>query len=206
MANSMIAPEFLRLAADYGVNVQGVVQAQWQPVYDKQVYAAAGQSSLTFFQSPIGQGGRTIEDTNMRAAGVFPAPQQFLATQVHVQFVPGAAPIDATGAYLKDAWTVYNSGALEFNVGSVTMVTDSPVGKFPPSHLLEVGAASATTGASGINYAENKGMIYEITPANIPWAQNFDVTIKWRTPLALPSAVAGKMVVTLGGFLYRLAQ
>lgn len=216
--DNMVAPDFVRLAQEYGVNVQGVVDAIYQPTYDTQTYAAAGQTQLVFFQNPVGQAGKTIQDTNMRASGQFPAPQQFLATQVCVQFKPGILP-SRTGAgatagaqYLNDVWTVLNSGALELNVGSKNKLTDAPLGKFPPTHLLELGSAvgdHTTLGADGmtvIDYAEGKGMLYDITPINIPWAQNFDVTLKWNNAVPLPSTVAGSLRVTLNGFLYRLAQ
>lgn len=217
MDGNMIAPEFLELANRYGVNVQGVVQAIYQPVYDKLAYAAAGANALRFFQNPVGQAGRTLDDTNMRSAGVFPAPQQFLATQICVEFVPGVLPAvsSATQAdlieYTNDVWTMATNGVLELNVGSKNMLTDAPLGKFPPSHTLDIGAAVANdaivgTGV-GINYAAPKGVLYDITPVNIPWAQNFDVTLSWPSGLVpLPSTVAGDFRVTLNGFLYRLAQ
>lgn len=216
--DNMVAPEFVRLAQEYGVNVQGVVEAIYQPTYDTATYAATGQTQLVFFQNPVGQAGKTVQDTNMRASGQFPAPQQFLATQVCVQFKPGFVPSRTGSAgtgeakYLNDVWTVLNSGALELNVGSKNKLTDAPLGKFPPTHLLEVSGAlsDSTTAAASklsvIDYAEGKGMLYDITPINIPWAQNFDVTMKWNSAVALPSNVAGSIRVTLNGFLYRLAQ
>lgn len=217
MAGEMIAPEFLDLAQRYGVNVQGVVQAVYQPFYDRLSYAAAGQTELVFFQNPVGQNSKTLEDTNMRAAGQIPAPQQFLCTQVCVDFVPGVNPFSIAGTvadsteYLADVWTFFKSGWLELNVGSKNQLTDAPVGKFPPTHVLEVTAAvsgttTADTVVSSINYASNKGVMYDITPINIPWAQNFDVSLRYNTAVPLPSNTIGKVRVTLNGFLYRLAQ
>lgn len=217
MDNNMIAPEFLELANRYGVNVQGVVQAIYQPVYDKLTYPGAGTNALRFFQNPVGQSGRTLDDTNMRSAGVFPAPQQFLATQICVEVVPGSLPGVSSAVqadlieYVNDMFTMVTNGVLELNVGSKNMLTDSPLGKFPPSHTLDIGAALtndivAATGV-GINYAAPKGMLYDITPVNIPWAQNFDVTLGWPSGLVpLPSGNDAAVRVTLNGFLYRLAQ
>lgn len=214
---NIVAPEFLELANRYGVNVQGVVEAIYQPTYDTLAYAAAGQNALRFFQTPVGQAGRTLEDTNMRQAGSFPAPQQFLANQICLEFVPGVLPGVSSAVpadmieYVNDVFTFATNGVLELNVGSKNKLTDAPLGKFPASHTLDIGAAlsNAAAGATGltVNYAAPKGMLYDITPINIPWGQNFDVTLSWPTALApLPSTVAGTVRVTLNGFLYRLAQ
>mgnify|MGYP000960570814 FL=1 len=69
------APAFASLAQNYGVNVANVVEAIRQPIYDTVTYAAAGQTNLTFFALPIGQGGKTKVDTNMTTAGSLPAPR-----------------------------------------------------------------------------------------------------------------------------------
>ncbi len=217
MDNQMVAPEFLELASRYGVNVGGVVEALWQPVYDTLDYAAVGQLALRFFQNPVGQNGRTLADTNMRSAGVFPAPQQFLATQICVDFIPGVLPGVSSAVqadlveYVNDVFTMAQNGVLELNIGSKNKLTDSPLGKFPPTHSLDIGAALAndTVAATGvaINYAAPKGILFDITPANIPWAQNFDVTLSWPAALVpLPSGSAGSFRVTMNGYLYRLAQ
>ena len=46
------------------VNVSGVKEIIWQPLYDNAVYLAAGQQNIKLFQSPAGAGGKTNADTN----------------------------------------------------------------------------------------------------------------------------------------------
>lgn len=210
-----IAPEFRELTAAYGVNVPGLVEAIWQPQYDTLAYAAAGQTQLVFFQNPVGQNSKTLADTNMQAAGQIPAPQQFLATGIGLEFLPNSAiTIGTTTAadfvkYVNDVQAFARGGALTFTVGNKVQYTDAPCGKFPPPNRLDVSAAAAgSIGTSGltIGYAQTQGMFCDITPVNIPWAQNFNVTLSWPTAIPLPSSAAGTVRCTLLGYLYRSAQ
>lgn len=202
-----IAPEFLALAAKYNVNVDGLIEAYWQPAYDTLAYAAAGQTQLVFFQNPVGQGTKTKADTNMVAAGQFPAGQKMLVTDIAIEMLPGVARTSL--AYVTDIAGVEQSGWLEFNIGSKNYLTEAPIGKFPPKHRLDVFAAVSTTNTSStiqLYNAQERGEIYQITPMAIPPNQNFNVTVNWPTAVALGSGTAGTMRVTLGGFLYRTAQ
>ena len=62
----------------YNVNRAGSIEAVRASLYDFQTYAAAGQTSLTFFQVPQGQSGKTKADTNMEAAWRLAAPKRYL--------------------------------------------------------------------------------------------------------------------------------
>lgn len=203
--NNRIPGQFAQLAQQFSVNLDNVVEALWQPIYDLQTYAAAGQTLLTFFQNPTGAGGRTYLDTNMQAAGAFPAMQNFIATRIELAFVPGAATTVA--GYMTDVLAVANSGYLEFTVGSKNFLRESPIGKFPPAQRLDVFAVNdASAAATVFRYAQNRGEIYQITPVLIPSLQNFSITLNWPTAVALPSTVAGSIRCTLGGYLFRSAQ
>ena len=77
----------------YNVNREG-----WEGVtntlYDSIAYAAAGQTQLTFFALPVGQGTglgggtKTLSDTNMTIAGSLPANQEFLVQSIELMFNP----------------------------------------------------------------------------------------------------------------------
>ena len=67
-------PNLAELQA-YAVNRKGQYEGIRQSLFDFQVYGAAGQTSLAFFQVPIGQGGKTIDDTNMEIQGALPQPK-----------------------------------------------------------------------------------------------------------------------------------
>lgn len=201
-----MAPEFSSLAAAYGVNVQGVVEAIYQPFYDTLQYAAAGQNQLRFFQQQVG-GAVTLQQTNMQLAGQISAPQQFLATQICVSFQGGVLPGvggDAVG-YANDVNAFVNNGSLRFNIGNKNFLTEAPLGVLPSSWVLEIDATT-TEAASTVTSANSRGVLYDITPANIPFGQNFDVLMEWQNVVALPSGNPGTVRTHLNGYLYRSAQ
>lgn len=206
------APAFASLARNFGVNVANVVEAIRQPLYDTVAYAAAGQTTLTFFALPIGQGGKTKVDTNMTNAGMLPAPQNFLVTSIHLEFKPGASLTPASQAaslegasVIEDTYVFGTNGLLEMQVGSKVQLQDGPLGVFPPRTSMDV-ALATTVAANSPGYGQWKGMVYDITPILIPWGQNFNVTAIWNALVPLPSTVAGTVRCTLDGYLYRLAQ
>jgi len=219
-------PPTLQQVQQFAVNRQGQEEVVWNPLYDYQAYAAAGQTKLTFFANPIGQGTTTAPgasgakneaDTNMEAAGQLPSPQRFFCIGIETLFWPGSA-VNASGAITtnglnwQDVWTVSKSGFIRLKIGSKTYVTDGPLGVFPAGTRLAGAAAvtdATTAGAalhSQIDYAVMAGPAYEITPFWIPSNQNFSLTMQWPAAVALPSTVAGRIGVRMLGYLYRLSQ
>lgn len=197
----------------YNPNRADSVEGIWQPHYHWQTYAQAGQTSLTFFQAPVGQGGLTYADTNMQLAGSFPAPTAFFVTGIMVAFLPLnvvsiANAVPRIAANIADVVTVANSGFLEFTIGSKVYLRDAPIGKFAPNFTINAqGAVTATQldpEQSDWNYARAAGRYYSITPFLIPQTQNFNVTLNW--PVAVPVTVAGRIGVILDGFYYRQSQ
>ena len=86
------------VASKYGVFGPGWEQIT-QDFYDYQTYVQAGQTGLLFFQTPAGQGGKTLADTNMQQAGGFPQNQLFLAERIEVDFIPGNAASAGPGVF-----------------------------------------------------------------------------------------------------------
>ena len=107
---------------------------------------------------------------------------------------------------------VLNSGVVVFTVGNKEQNRDAPIGRFPPSNYLEVDCALSDASTvvdnqvSGISYAQGCGQLYTLTPLNIPWAQNFDVTLHWDSNVVLPSGADGSIRCYLQGYLYRSVQ
>jgi len=203
--NNRIAPEFLSTANKYGVNVQGVIEALWQPLYDVQTYAAAGQANLTFFQSPVGQNGKSYADTNGQAAGALPAQVNMLVTQIEIEALPGAATTAL--AYATDMLAMCSTGWMEFNIGNKNFLRESPaIGSFPPKHRLDVVASDAIAAAGPVifRYAQNRGEIYNITPMLIQSNQNFNVTLNWQTVQSISTDATVR--VKLNGYQFRTAQ
>lgn len=207
----------------YSVNRSGEAEGVRQTLYDFQTYAAAGQTSLSFFQTPVGQSGKTYADTNMTSAGLLPNPQKFLIQSIEIFFFPGVLNVQAEktalplppSQFINDVAAVNQSGWLELNIGSKNYLREAPLGVFPPkTHLLATGAIAESigSGASGssmnmISSASFGGRPYFTEPPLLlEPTQNFIVTLNWASSVALPSNVAARIGVKLDGYLYRLSQ
>lgn len=201
----------------YNVNRAGQMEVVRQSLYDFQTYAAAGQTQLTFFQVPQGQGGKTKFDTNMEVAGSLPNPKNFLVTSIEILFFPGSA-IDtfatvaaAAPAQADDVYTFSKSGWLDLFIGSKSYLTEAPMGVFPSKNRLSIDAAlasnSATVGEIKSEYAAMAGQPFVLDPGIllVP-TQNFNVTLNWPTAVPLPSTVNARVGVRLNGYLYRNSQ
>ena len=64
----------------------GVTEAIDKPVYDTQVVTSA-TTSLDFFQVPVGQSSKTVNETSMRQSGILPAPEKFTIKRVGLVFL-----------------------------------------------------------------------------------------------------------------------
>lgn len=201
----------------FNVNKPGQDEIIQSDLYDYQEYAAAGQTSLVFFQVPVGQAGKTYADTNLDIAGSLPTGKNFLVTGVAIDFLPGTLPgthgAQAAPSFVNDVYTVAKSGFLTFTIGSKDYLPgEAPLGKFPtPDKLHVVGALSdATTLAAdaqtSIDYAKFAGPVFKIIPVRLESTQNFNVTLRWPAAVALPSTTAGRIGVRLIGQLIRDVQ
>lgn len=184
-----------------------------QPLYDTQTYLAAGQTELSFFQTPKGSGGKTFADTNMELAGQLPAGKSFLVEAIGIQLFPTATPngITATPNFLNDVYTFAKGGHLQFFISSKPYIEVSPLESFPPkTGIISNPAVVSTTAATSItsNYAQLGGEPYTLDPAPLMIVPNtnFSLTMKWPTALPLPSTQDMRVVCTLYGMLYRWVQ
>lgn len=215
-------PSLGRAAAQYAVNRAGEKEGIWYPLYDKQLYPAAGAAVLTFFQTPVGgvrgAAALTYEDTNMTNAGALPNPQTFLMTGIEVFLHSGLNPYRAQAAagaiaQWNDIHAVMRRGFARLYIGSKDYLLDGPLNIFPPSFRLAGDAALGGVGSAAgtvdmVDYAASAGKPYEISPFMIPTQQNFRVTLEFPNGVAaLPSANATSFIgVRLLGFLYRDSQ
>jgi len=201
----------------YNVNRVGNIEVIWQPTYEYQTYPTTGQTQLTFFQNPVGAVAGGLSTTNIRSAGQFPRPQEFLVTGIQVTFEAGAAIATATTAAptvqsnWQDAFDVANAGNLELFIGSKSYLNDAPLGVFPQQFGISGAGDSATATGTAVlqtirlDYARPVGKYYQITPVKIPANQNFNVTLNWPEG-AVTVTTAAVIGVRLDGFLYRLSQ
>jgi len=199
-------PPNIQALKKYNVNRVGNIEVIWQPLYEYQAYAALGQTLLTFFQNPVGAIAGGLSATNVRSAGQFPRPQEFLITGIQVTFEVGAVVAQAVAAVQsnwQDVFDVSNSGNLELFIGSKSYLNDAPLGVFPQQ--WGVGGAAQSGATVAADYARPVGKYYQITPVKIPANQNFNVTLNWPEGI-VPVTTAGTIGVRLDGFLYRLSQ
>lgn len=209
------APSFEELNA-YDVNVVGKYEVNRQTLYDTVTYnGAAGQSSLTFFQLPVGQGGKTVQDTNMTSAGSLPSPVNFLIESIELILIPGGPVFSeeaAENTYFQDVWQFKNNGSLRLTIGDKSQLLEAPLGVFPPKTTLDVAAAVSLANpdeAQDVNFvfADMVGRPYYIdVPLLLRPTQNFDVKLDWKVPLPMPSTQNARIVCKLDGLRYRLAQ
>lgn len=210
-------PDFEQLSA-YDVNVVGKYEVNRQCLYDTVTYGGvAGQTSLTLFSLPIGQGGKSIQDTNMTTAGSMPSPINFLIESVELIFIPGSNAFNegatAGTPYYDDVLSFKNNGALRLTIGDKSQLIEAPLGVFPPKASLDVNSAVSNnvTPAAGTKsvfaFADMVGRPYLLdVPLLLRPTQNFDVKLEWKTPIAMPSGQNARIICKLDGLRYRLAQ
>jgi hypothetical protein len=201
----------------YNVNRAGQYEVIWQPTYDYQTYAAAGATQFTFFQTTVGAAGATLATTNIRAAGQFPRPQEFLCTGIQILFTPGnvVAAGGVATAVAQENWNdvtdvLFGNAFLDLFIGSKSYLQDAPLAKFAQQFRITGTADQADSSTAGVvnyhyvDYAVSCGRYYSITPVKIPANQNFNVTLNF--PAVIAVAVDATIGVILDGFLYRLSQ
>jgi hypothetical protein len=140
----------------------------------------------------------------MELNGQISKGQNFLITGIQVEIYPGQTIANAAlTAFSDDVYDVLNSGVLILRIGAKDFVRQGNLLKFPPVNRLVVDASTGVA-ASSIQYASGAGREYAIADILLTSNQNFSVEL--RNLAALPSTVAGKVGVTLNGYLMRNAQ
>lgn len=199
--------------------VPGMTDVQNWLFYDTATAAAAGQAALTFFQTPLGASGRTLEDTNFPGAGSLPAGMSFVLQEIMVDFIPGSTVVpstfgaEAAAKFVNDVYAFRKAGMLQFTYSNKVYAQDTPLWRFPMDAGLEGFAAVADATTAGANlqtvvsFAKARGRIWRMSDLRIDPQVNFNVQLLWPNgAVALPSTVAGKAYVYLKGFLARFVQ
>jgi len=202
----------------YKVTNPNFSQCVWQPLYDFNLYPAAGVQSLPFFQSPIGGGKttalgatagtpKTLHDTNMQLAGQLPSGLQFMAEGVEVQFWPGSvntadtytqntiafftavAAATVGAAQLNDPNVFLQAGLLTLNVLNVQYVTVPGMVNFPARSVIDLSAAIASNSATT---AEVGAAV--VRAGGNPFELNPPIALQpavaWNVTLSYPAVVA----------------
>jgi hypothetical protein len=189
-----------------------------QPLYDRVVTAdpiAAG-TVLQFFQTPIGQAGKTLLDTNMRLAGQIPAGHVFECWSPRVV----VAPITITDIGLlavinnaSDVYRIIHGGFIDFAIVSSRKL-QVPIFFLPAgagvsgfAALTSIGGAGSNTGnvLAATNGEPNNTapMTLAPFPVVIPPTQTF--TFEMTFPVAIDLFGVVSIWVVLDGILHRPA-
>jgi len=200
-----------------------------QPLYDFTAYNLNGQAALTFFNEPVGgTNNKTLEDTNMEAAGQLPRGKEFLIESIEVLFFPGVevsseavvatAGVPVSTEFADDMYDIGKSGALQLFIGSKSYLDVAPLMRFPQTTGMRVDAAHGIGGGDSAaavtakhistEYAVWAGRPFELDPVIVlPANQNFKVTLSWPTAVVpTPSGAAGRIGVMLNGVMRRNSQ
>ncbi len=219
LTTGRIAPALHEVISKFGVNWQGAKDVIFSPMWDLQPYPAAGVQVMNFFAVQE-SGTKTRSDTNMQLAGQIPQPEIFLATALYVAFASGAPVVKGAQATAANVYTAaddllafYESGNLEFRIGTKDYASGAPLALFPPPYRFaaDFALSDATTAAASLltvaGLARICGDVMAITPIEIPPGQGFGVSLKWpEGVLAMPSGVDGRVGVGLLGYRYRPVQ
>ena len=198
------APTYGETVREGSVNIPGKVECIWQPLYDSATYAAAGAASTLFFQTPLGQAGKTLQNTNMELAGQLPKGQNFLLTGIQVELLPGVAPeAAAITNFSNDVYQFYKSGALVLRIGAKDFVRQGNLMKFAPVNRL-AGQGGTGIAAHQVMYMQAAGREFSVADLMLESNQNFSIEV--QSGAALTSGTAANIMVTLNGFIYRNAQ
>jgi len=205
----------------YNVTIPDTYEGLSQPLYDYQAYAAAGATSFTFFATPAGSGGKTVDDTNMVLSGQIPAQQIFLIQSIEVPFypttptvaaqMPAAFGAQAVAQIVNDVYKFYRAGNFLLTIGSKPYLQVAPLMSLPPkTHLVTNGALADVTTAganlqSRIGYAYAAGRPFILgAPLKLAPNMSFSCSINFATAVVITNPA--RVGVVLDGVLYRQAQ
>ncbi|MGH7487925.1 MAG: hypothetical protein ACREMY_20340, partial [bacterium] len=138
---------FGRLPKHQNPIVSGLLDVINQPMYDSVSFAAAAaMAKTTLFQTPIGQSGKTLAQTNMTKAGQLEQPQKLVIRSIRLYLANNTNPTD-----------------LQNFLSNVSFVLT--IGKKP---FLEVPAVFLSAGCGGIAYAAAE--LGTVAAGDVPFA------------------------------------
>jgi len=181
-----------------------------QPLYDTNIYAAAGQAQLQFFSIPRGQAmpvtgvAKSEADTNMQQASQLGTPNMFELYGFNCKFQQSVWDADDFNAF-------YDTGVFRFFFGQQRPWLTVPLSKIPcgvmPSGSVTIDGAAAPGQEiySMTNGPPHTQSYYNFTVRRAPILINsnetFSVTLDW--PLGAVAVTAnGRITVELVGILH----
>ena len=195
-------------------------------LYDWLPYPVAGQTQLSFFTTPQGQGvsfwdntqTKTYEDTNMEVGNQMARGESFLVKHIALRFYQATLPVQDTNAAAlpatplmpaNDAYLFWNRGWLEFKVVNKVQARLAPLGSFPPPTHLELDAAAAvafTVAAAATDstqivasHLRSRGPLFTLAGdgVTLEYGMKFQLNLNWSAKQAITTA-AGVQAMLIG--------
>lgn len=216
-----MAMDFLPTAADFNsrrVTNPSQSEVVRQRFYDYQLYPTAGNTQITFFSAPVGQGltsalggtagsGKTLWDTNLELPNTLPSGKAFMIESIEVLFFPGsvstantytpvaptifAATAAATvGSQFADVNSFYQSGMLELNILSKNYLRETPMLAFPPKANFEFSAAGVSSNSATTGAIQTGNMKASGRPYYISPEIALQPAVNFEVVIRYPAAVA----------------
>jgi hypothetical protein len=208
-------PDFGRLPKVSGRNplVAGVMEVINQPVYDSVSFAqAAAMAKTVLFQTPIGQGGKTLAQTYMTKAGQLEQPQKLVIRAISLFFANNTALIDLVNFLTNVSFTltVGKKPMLECFAGNLTAGRGAIATSAAELGTVAAGDVQFISTSNGV--PDPRSVFTLNQPIVIEGGEGFSVTLNPETAFnfaataARPNGVGTTVYVILDGELYRGVQ
>ncbi|MGH9501672.1 MAG: hypothetical protein ACRD20_02345 [Terriglobales bacterium] len=188
----------------------GVVDTLNQPSYDSVSFAAgAAMTKTVLFQSPIGQGGKTLAQTNMTQAGQLPFPNQLVITSIKVYVANNTLQADLQNLISNVSFTL-TIGTKPWFQGPLVLLPAAMGGYITYAAQIGTAAAGDRPYFSTTNGVPDPRASYALTlPITLQAGEGFNVTLNPETAFNFAAAdgttygVGTTILVVLDGELTR---
>lgn len=182
----------------------GLTRAYRQPLYDRDIIAAAAVNQVVLFQRPLGQTNsaaavKTEMDTNLTMAGQLPFPQFFHLFGFQFE-------VSQSGV-LADFLLIYNTGVFTFTFGTNRKWLEVPMSRVPngPQIVQNTALAAAGVYTPQFGVPSSKEFYQFVKPTGKPYAmkagETFQVKLSWPSgAITLSAATAARSYLV--GILY----
>lgn len=193
--------------------VTGMAEQINQPIYDSfSVNANTGFPKTTLFQTPIGQAGKTLAQTNMTQAGSLPAPQQFLIQAIRLRIVENTTPTDVINIIQNCSFTLSVGKKPYLEVPGALLTAGCGYYLQAAAQVGTAPAGSAPAFAGSLGEPDQRNVFSLSQPIMIGIQETFSVVINPETAFNTqanatnPAGVGTTVQVILDGVLTRGVQ
>ncbi len=194
-------------------HVAGVEEVINQPVYDSFSFAqAAAFAKTTIFQTPIGQAGKQLAQTNMVLAGQLQNPQKLWIRALRV-FISNDTTIADVNNILRNVSVVLTIGKKPFFEGPVLLLqAGCGAVQYSAAQVGTAPAGSATPFSTSNGIADPRAVFTLSQPIPLESGETFSVTFNPEAAFNMqanttnPAGAGTTIYCILDGELYRGVQ